>query len=265
MSVRVCFLIFGHEYPECLHQLIKKLWHKNFTFLVHIDKKSTKYVQYENALKEFNNVVFLPRMVVDWGSWSLSDCILYGMSYFTRNLRRHTHLSFLTETDIFLKKPNELIKFIETNKDKNFWQIFGPTPVNNWHNNYIQIEYVDNLKLHGGSTFWTLKRECIEYLLNYCNCNTKIIEKFRATISYIPDETFLATIFAASPFYETRTDTLMLSANGSNGVINKTGFVPIFGDENPGFIYNYPYKFFIRKVHKLPEKFLNTIGYEIQK
>ncbi len=55
-----------------------------------------------------------------------------------------------------------------------------------------------NYKLFGGSAYWCLSRECIEYLDKFVQENARFVRFFRHVL--IPEESFFQTILLNSPF-----------------------------------------------------------------
>ena len=261
MRTKLCVLIFGHKHINYITKLIKKLENKDIYFLIHIDKKSNLINEYKKELINIKNFYFLPNMDLNWGDWSFVECIINGMKFFYETKKEYDFLMFLTETDILLKKPEELLRYLENNKNNNFYQIFGKIPVIDWHNNIHAINSLQNIDLFGGSTFWTLKREFIGYALDFIEKNKSFVDEFKSRITFIPDETFFSSIFSNSKYYETAKDTLMLTVNGSHGVINKKNIEEIDKDTKEDFLNDFEDKFFIRKATSISEHFLQKINY----
>ena len=58
-------------------------------------------------------------------------------------------------------------------------------------------KFPKGFKPFGGSSYWCLSRECIEYVHNFINQNNEFVDFFRYVL--IPDESFFQTIILNSP------------------------------------------------------------------
>jgi hypothetical protein len=54
------------------------------------------------------------------------------------------------------------------------------------------------MQLYGGPQWWSLTRECTQYILGFVQTRSAYLRSFRYT--YIPDEAFFQTIIRNSPF-----------------------------------------------------------------
>ena len=237
--------------------LIKTLLSPNSRFLIHIDKKSLFKKDYKTSLPKKNKIEYLIPGFINWGDWTFVKAMLRGMN---RALKKpFDYLMFLTETDILLYNIKVLVEFLEHNNGKEFIQYFGKMPVHKWHNCQMRdFSPIAGLELYGGSSFWCLTRNCIQYLVDYTNNNIEKLKEFNSKIGIIPDEMFFHSILASSPFKDSFKDTLMLSFNKSNGCFNpKRSVCSITESTNPLEIYQkYPYKFFGRKITNVPRSFI---------
>ena len=53
------FLMLVHKEPKLFSRIIKQLEKENHFFIVYVDKKTTDFQQYIDAVKDFPNVFFL--------------------------------------------------------------------------------------------------------------------------------------------------------------------------------------------------------------
>ncbi|MEO1652496.1 MAG: beta-1,6-N-acetylglucosaminyltransferase, partial [Bacteroidota bacterium] len=65
------------------------------------------------------------------------------------------------------------------------------------------LKYIDfckklDFEAHGGSTWWGLNRECVDYILDFVDENPEFVKIFKTTAH--PDEAFFQTIIANSPY-----------------------------------------------------------------
>ena len=57
-----------------------------------------------------------------------------------------------------------------------------------------------NMEIFGGSAFWCLSRDCVEYIDDFLRQNIKFVRFFKYV--RIPDEIFFQTILLNSPFHD---------------------------------------------------------------
>jgi hypothetical protein len=64
-----------------------------------------------------------------------------------------------------------------------------------------------NMHPYGGSAYWCLSRQCVEYVLGFLHAHPEVLRFFSTT--FAPDEMFFQTILANSPFEEDVTSSLI--------------------------------------------------------
>ena len=67
-----------------------------------------------------------------------------------------------------------------------------------WIHVAVKRKLPNKFLLYGGSQWWTLSSDCIEWVVNFIKDNPRLVNYFRYT--FIPDELFFHTIIMNSPF-----------------------------------------------------------------
>jgi hypothetical protein len=260
--MKVCFIIFGHKNIKYVKYLARSLQHENFHIIMHVDSKSNLFNDYVESLGNYPRLKFSSRLLVEWGKWSFVDAIFSCLNEFLLTTSCD-YVIFLTECDLFMKKPQELLDFLKKNKGTNFIQFFGKKPVKNWHNNNNNETDIMGIPLFGGSTFWTFTRKCVKFIINYAKQNDGFIKMIKNKIHFIPDEIVFPTIFSRSEFFNKHQDTLMCTVNDSIGCINSAdiGMPIVYDFTDVNFLYKYDNKFFIRKSCNIPDEFINKLKF----
>ena len=89
------FLIIAHDNFPLLKRLLRRLDSPNSNIYIHIDKKLSLPMNYENELRfvvKFAKVVCIPRDKVTWGGYSLIQCTLNLLKTATKDCNDYYHL-----------------------------------------------------------------------------------------------------------------------------------------------------------------------------
>lgn len=227
-QLKISFLILAHKNFSQVVTFINTLDCEDTNFFIHIDKKSN--IEGNSILEELKNrknvFIIEERQNISWGG--------YGMVKATLNLLdeclKHDecdYVSLHSGQDLPIKSKYEIIKFLKRNKGKEFMSFFNLS-VNWWwpRNAFDRIKYywlideiglekswelyeaqrkmndkrefLKDIKPYGGWQWWTITKECAEYVINYVNINRKYCDYYKYTL--IPDEGFFQTIILNSHF-----------------------------------------------------------------
>lgn len=229
-GLKIAFLILAHKNPSQIAAFIDVLDCEQNTFFIHIDKKSD--IMNDSSiekLKNKKNVFFAKRREeVSWGG--------YGDVAATLNLLREClargecdYVSLHSGQDLPIKNKYEIKDYLKKNHGTEFIN-FHEIPLEGWlpdngleriryfwfveeyglDKSYVLYEdqirlnierkFIDNLHPYGGSQWWTITRECAQYITDYINGNPSYCDFFKYTL--LPDEVFFQTIILNSNFKE---------------------------------------------------------------
>jgi hypothetical protein len=226
--MQLAYIISAYQYPEQLIRLIHRLDTDSTSFFVHVDKKTDDCIYREiiYALSHRPNVHFLKRHRCDWGGFGHVAATLEGIAAILRTNTRFDYAILLTGQDYPIKPNRHITAFFEEHKGKLFLEFF-PLPTNIWQNRGIvggmdRIEawhwrlgkrhvwfppgrrlpikrrFPTGFQPFGGSSYWCLARECIEYIYRLTTQNHAFVNFFKYVD--VPDELFFQTIILNSPF-----------------------------------------------------------------
>ena len=90
-------------------------------------------------------------------------------------------------------------------------------------------------KLYGGSTYWSLSRECLKYVINYTNVNRFVLNRFKYTLC--AEEFYFQTVIMNSKFATkvTNNNARYIDWNARNGnnpaVLDESDFKKLIESE----------------------------------
>lgn len=226
--LKICFLILAHKNPSQLITFVNALDCKNFSFFIHINKDSNimNHKSLEK-LKNKENVFFIEeRKKIAWGGYSIVEVSLLLLKEALKN-NKNDYISLHSGQDLPIKNKDEIIDYLNLNHGREFIE-FWKIPKVGWGaengleriENYwftdkygfddslkmvqkqkklnIKRKYFRNIQPYGGSTWWTITRECGEYIIDYVNQNKTFCDYYKYTL--LPDEGFFQTIILNSHF-----------------------------------------------------------------
>ncbi len=222
------FLIIAHKDDENFRALIKLLDHPGNDIFIHMDRKNKAYNS--NSVKEYvkySGLVHVRRFSVTWGGFSMVKAELELLKKATqKNNYKFYHL--LSGDDLPIKKIDEIHSFFDMHPYCQFVGMVNETQkyrfrVNRYYffqnrigrdktksakcwsklDRYIELvsrktkyERNKSLKLWYGSQWFSITDEFARYVVKnrnwiWCHFN----------YTFIPDELFLQTLLARSPFF----------------------------------------------------------------
>ncbi|RUT79887.1 beta-1,6-N-acetylglucosaminyltransferase [Ancylomarina longa] len=229
------FLITAYKDTPQLYKLVQHLDSKNSYFYIHIDKKSNISDQaLIQQLKIKPNVNILENAIpVNWGGFSHLKAILLLIKIALNN-GEISYFHTLSGQCFPIKPINEIMNFFEKNKNLEFidffkmpttklfegglnrLQLFRPNDIFNEKGNFferktysliIKLQKLVHIKrsypknfpqLYWGSTWWSLSRDCLEYVIQYIKHNPDFIQRFKHT--FCAEEMLFQTIIVNSIF-----------------------------------------------------------------
>lgn len=216
-------------------QLIELLdsFDENFQFYIHIDRKSKIPSDEIDALTKRSDVKCVSRKYkISWGGLNhlLAILDLLKLASLDEGIG-HFHL--ITAQDYPIKSNGEIVSFLSENRDAIFME-YNLLPYHKWFEGGFERLDLYNLndwfygregmgrsivmgfkaiqkrlgvkraypktfpnEIYGGSTYWTLSRKAVDYVLSYMNDNPEYLKRFEWT--FCAEEIFFQTIIMNSP------------------------------------------------------------------
>jgi Core-2/I-Branching enzyme len=228
--MHLAYIISAYKYPEQLIRLIHRLNTGATSFFVHVDKKTDDQIYREifDAFSDQINVHFVKRHRCDWGGFGHVAATLEGIGAIFRTNTRFEYAILLTGQDYPIKSTHDIDAFFEAHKGKLFLEFFhlptdvwqnrglvgGMERIEAWHwrifRRHIRFwpgrlfllrrKFPAGFKPFGGSSYWCLSRECIEYIYDLTALNPAFVRFFNYVD--VPDEIFFQTAILNSRFKE---------------------------------------------------------------
>lgn len=226
-------LVTAYKNPDHLLSLVEAL-DDRFAFFIHLDKRATWAERDLARLGGHPRVKLLSRRFgVQWGSVTHLDAILHLTNAALRNTDTQ-RLHLISGHDYPITSADEIDALIEADPQREYLDVMNP--VEEWTDAsrfrlkhwaaYHLIDYKsragrvasdvlygaqrllrvdrgwgpDLPPLYGGSTWWSLSRECCEYLLNYTEEHPALMNRLR--FSFCPEEIYVQSALMASPFVD---------------------------------------------------------------
>lgn len=222
--MKIAYIILAHKYPEQLIRLILRLKTNDTSFFIHIDRKSNKEIcqQITKHLKGISNVYFLKRYRCYWGDFNIVKATLEGIKVIVKSGIDFDYAVLLSGQDYLIKSTSQIEDFLQANKGQQFFEFFALASKNKWtdQGGYYQAlkriehwhfrlrnkhfcfkqkrNFPKGIEPYGGSQWWCLSKECIEYINNYISQKHGVVNYFKYV--FIPDEIFFQTLILNSPF-----------------------------------------------------------------
>lgn len=205
---------------------------ENFRFYIHVDKNSQLSQEEIRYLSQHSKTgAFSQSFKTRWGGSAHLHSILHLMQKAAQEPEiEYVHL--ISGHDFPIKSAAYFREFIQKNQGAEFMEYF-PLPTDKWENGgldrlkYFHVHDLINAKgkygpwihrfiavqkklgisrnldfkdmvLHGGSTWWSLSRQAVSYILNFLKENPWFLKKFR--FSFCAEEIVIQTVLLNSPF-----------------------------------------------------------------
>lgn len=276
-----------HHLEEIIH-----CFDDNFEIYIHLDKKSNISDIELTNLKN-NDVVKLvsQKYKVNWGGFNHLKSILFLLDQAIKS-PNNQYFHLITGHDFPIKKVSYFVEFFKNN-DAEYMEYYtipkmGHADNNNmdridyfnfhdfWnskiHKQFEKIRLILRLqkrlgfkrsfssrmpKLYGGSTYWSLSRECVCYLVEYTKKNKFVLNRFKYTLC--AEEFYFQTVIMNSIFASKVTNDNLrhidwVARNGNNpAVLDETDFEKL-KETNAIFARKFDYpqsKGLLNKIKKL--------------
>ena len=213
------YLILAHKNPGQLKSMISALQTGNSHFFIHIDSKPGMQDFQQSMIDCPPNVhVCSKHIQINWGGFSMIEATVCLMDMLKDSGFRADYVHLLSGQDFPLCAPDAIDHFFEQNAGKNFIE-YHILPYRRWAGNQglDRIRYkwdVDGRKInkpaldvrdfpdginpYGGSQWWSLTGDCVEWLTKVCRTGEVLYDFYRNTM--IPDEMYFQTVILNSHF-----------------------------------------------------------------
>ena len=224
--MRIAHIIIAHKNPAQLERLLKAMYHPDFDFYIHIDKKSDiGPFEYLAAMPQVNFIK--ERIVCNWGGFSLVETAIRSIDEILKTDIKYDFINLLSAQDYPLKSTEEIHSFFSTRLGQSFisfdssndtlWWREAEQRYKRYHFTDIRfkgkytVEKIVNKilperklppaigHLYGGnrSCWWTLSLECAAYVSDYLKKDQSLVRFLKLT--WAADEFIIPTLLMNSP------------------------------------------------------------------
>lgn len=232
--MKQAILITAYKNYHHLEEIIQ-CFDPNFELYIHLDKKSTISEVELKHLKKYDIVKLVEQKYkVNWGGFNHLKSILFLIEQALKN-PQNMYFHLITGHDFPVKRASYFVDFFQNNNNEyiDYWDIPKVGGADN--GNMDRIEYynfydlwnakmykenkkIKSLiclqkrlgykrkipakmpKLYGGSTYWTLSKNCVNYVLDFTKKNKWFLNRFKYTLC--AEEFYFQTIIMNSSFAE---------------------------------------------------------------
>lgn len=252
--MRIAHLILTYTNPEQTERMIRNMYHENFDFYIHVDKKFD--IKPHLFLRKLPNVFFIQHRVdVQWAGFSTVKATFQSIKEIVATGIEYKFINFLSGQDYPVKSAEYINNFFENNTGKEFLSFRDIK--NDWKEGLIRMEnyflssynfrgkytleklinkLLPKRKLpydlhpYGKSMFWMLSPETALYVVNTVEKDQKLKDFF--SLCWASDEFVFQTILLNSPYKNKIVNNnyryIDWSAGGANPkVLDETDIGPI--------------------------------------
>jgi hypothetical protein len=278
-----------HHLEEIIH-----CFDTSFELYIHIDKKSKISDLELTNLRKYNIVKLVEQKYkVNWGGFNHLKSILYIAEQALKNSENH-YFHLITGHDFPIKTSAYFLEFFKDNNLEYLEHFSIPKIGHADNDNMDRIEYYNFYdlwdykihkqyekialairlqkrfgfkrsistkmpKLYGGSTYWSLSRECLEYVLEFTKKNKFVLNRFKYTLC--AEEFYFQTVIMNSIFADkVSNDNIRhidwVARNGNNpAVLDETDYEKLI-QTNAVFARKFEYPQSIGLINKI-KSFVN--------
>ena len=223
--MKVAFLILAHYQPEHLARLLRTISADWNDIYIHIDNKS-ELDSFVSDIDDLDTPFVLTegqRIDVRWGGFSIVEATLSLLSAAYQSDQFYDRFCLLSGADFPIKPLNQIKKAFETGLEFMRIDRLLTPDVDTSHTRYIKYHHFvdsnllatrelsgkierqpyDGVDLYHGSAWWSLTRDCIDYIVDFLADNPDYTEYHRTTLC--PDEIYFHSIVKGSPYAENLT------------------------------------------------------------
>lgn len=251
--MKIAILLLCHKNAEQINLLLKQLEHPQIYVFIHVDRKSSIISQ----INTNSHVFLLPegeRIDCKWGSISLVHATLHLIQYAYKK-DKFDYFWLCSGQDFPIKSMDDILAFFNNHPGIEFLDLFPSKNTTGKSTNYdkrmdlyypnclLNFSFISrvykriyteitggynrtwfakrknttNLQFYFGSQWWCLSALAIEWILNYTNTHSELLQFYEHAI--VPDESFFHTLLMNSPYAKKRHPALHYidwSAGGNN-------------------------------------------------
>ncbi len=233
LKMKQAILITAYKNYEHLEKIIQFFNDDSFEIYIHLDKKSFISDFELNNLRKYDSLkLIIQKYKVNWGGINHLKSILFLTGQALKN-PKNKYFHLISGHDFPLKKKSSFIEFFNDNNCEyieyydipkigaadnenmdrieyyNLYDLFDSKKPrqNKIIRKYIEIQKrlgfkrtlsAQMPKLYGGSTWWSLSRDCVSYVIEYSKKNKFVLNRFRFTLC--SEEFYFQTIIMNSKF-----------------------------------------------------------------
>jgi Core-2/I-Branching enzyme len=224
--VKLGYIVSAYRLPDQLGRLLRRLDDGDATFLVHVDRKTddATFRRMREGAALARNVTFLDRHVCHWGGFGHVRASLKGIAALVQAGCDFDYAVLLTGQDYPLRAPAAIARYLVDAGGLSFLRNF-PLPQPAWDgrgglDRYESWHVLSYRRLHlrvplrrripggltpyGGSPYWCLPREVIEWIHRYVETHPDYVRFFEHV--FVPDELFFQTLVLNSPHRDSVVD-----------------------------------------------------------
>lgn len=220
--MRVAHLILTYTDPIQTERMIKAMWHEDFDFYIHLDKKLE--MQPQSHLAEIPNVYFIKnRIDVRWSGFSTITAEFESIKEVVATGIKYDFLNLMSGQDYPIKSAHEIADFFQKNIGNEFlsYKDFkrewpeGLIRINNYYlsdynftgkyslerlmSKFLPAKQIpNNMHPYGKSMFWMLSPEVAMHVVNTVENDAKLRRFFK--LSWASDEFVFQTVIMNSPY-----------------------------------------------------------------
>jgi hypothetical protein len=227
MQMKQAILITAYKNVEQVIQIID-CFDNRFEFYVHFDKRSALDLSHLQTITD-KKVFVYNAYPVYWGGVNHLKAILLLSGEALKN-PENILFHLITGEDFPCKPVSYFCENIDCTKDYidvfslpypvwsgnggmdrldyyNFYDLFNAKKIDKVIHGLIQIQKLLKIKrsysagfskLYGGSTYWSLSRNTLQYVMEYTKSNKTFLDRMNYT--FCPEELYFQTIIMDSPF-----------------------------------------------------------------
>jgi len=266
--MRLVYIVSAYKLPDQVVRLVLKLNDDEAShFFIHVDRKTddATFRRMWTGLSPLSNVYFLPRHRCHYGGFGHVRATIKSINEICRQRLSFDYAILLTGQDYPIKSNHQINEFFEQHQGQSFieysslphpeWDYGGMDRIEGWHarfgRNYFRFPGQSRVKVRrrfpslqpfGGSAYWCLSRECIEYIYEFLQENRSYVRFFKYV--NVPEEIFFHTIVLNSRLKERVMNDDLRFLEWRNPAL--AGGPAVLGKEDFGKITHSP-KLFARK------------------
>lgn len=224
--MQFAYLILAHKTPDQIARLIDRLNGPGASFFIHLDRRAAPDLdrQIVAQVRSHPHLTFVKRHPCYWGAFSIVRATLECIGAAVTSGVDFDRAFLLSGQDYPIKSLTQIEAFLGQHRDREFMEYFALEQPNRWTHQdgayqalnrvlhwhfrfrsrhfYLPFKrrFPKGLAPYGGSQWWCLSRDCLQYIHQFVQTRRDVVNYFRFV--FIPDENFLQTIVANSPFGE---------------------------------------------------------------